>query len=325
MKRFITGLALVAAAATAQAEVVEAVVARVGDRIVTRSQYEARLRSGYAEIESTVPPADAASRKEKFRESLLNEMLAEVLIKDRADRLGLTVTKQEIDDAIKRLMDQYNLETEEQFAESLRQSGLSRADMEARLRDTLLTQKVFGRELRSRSEIADKELRQRYEREKDAYRVPERAKLREIVVVIPPGADLGARALLRARAEEAATRARAAEPFAALVKEYSDSPSKEKDGDIGVVAKGELIAAIDQAVFATPAGSVAGPVESAAGFHLILVEERLPSEIPGFEAVKERLRNDVDQEAFQRDYLAYIEKLRKEAYVHVFEANLPRS
>ena len=325
MKTLIAGLALSAAALVAQAEVVEAVVARVGDRIVTRSQYEARLASGYAEMEATVPPAQLAEQRETFRKKLLDEMLAEVLIKDRADRLGLTVTKPEIDDAIKRLMAQYNLQSEEAFNKSIEESGLTRPEMEARLRDTLLTQKVFGRELRSRTEIDDKELRKRYELEKDAYRLPERARIREIVVVIPEGADVSARALLRARVEEAATRARGGESFEALVKEFSDSPSKEKGGSIGIVSKGELLAPLDQAVFATAAGSVAGPVESPAGFHLLLVEERLPSEIPGFEAVKERLRNSADQESFNRDYLAYIEKLRKEAYVQVFEANLPRS
>lgn len=325
MKRLIAGFALMAAAATAQAEVVEAVLARVGDRIVTRSQYEARLRGGYAEIETTTPPAEGAARKETYRKQLLDEMLSEVLIKDRADRLGITVTKPEIDDAIKRLMEQYNLTSEEAFNESLKQSGLTRPEMEARLRDTLLTNKVFGRELRSRAEIDDKELRKRYEREKDEYRVPERARLREIVIVIPPASDLAARALLRAEAEEAATRARAGEPFAALATEFSDSPSKASGGDIGTISKGELLPALDQSVFATPAGSIAGPVESPSGFHVLLVEERLPSEIPGFEAVKERLRANADQESFNRDYLAYLEKLRKEAYVHVFEENLPRS
>ncbi|HEU5162905.1 MAG TPA: hypothetical protein VFV54_07160, partial [Thermoanaerobaculia bacterium] len=78
MKTLIAGLALSAAALVAQAEVVEAVVARVGDRIVTRSQYESRLQSGYAEMEATLPPTELAERKETFRKKLLDEMLAEV-------------------------------------------------------------------------------------------------------------------------------------------------------------------------------------------------------------------------------------------------------
>lgn len=323
MHKFAAAALFALFAVPASAEIVEAVIARVGDRIITRSQYAVRLADGQREIERTAPPALAQQRKDEFRRDLFDEMVAEMLIKDRADRLGLGVSQQEIDAAVQRLMVQYGLENVEAFESSLRESGLTRSEMEARLRDTLLTQKVFGRELRSRDEISDRELRQRYDREKDRYRLPERAKVREIVVVVPATATIAEKTALRAEVEEAAMRASNGEDFAALVGEYSDAPSKEQGGDIGTVAKGELLAAIDAAVFAAPAGTIAGPVETPAGFHILRVDERLPSEVPGFEAVRERLRREANEETFQRDYEAYIERLRREAYVQIFEENLP--
>ena len=84
-----------------------------------------------------------------------------------------------------RLKEQYGIKTDADFDESLRKSGMTRADMEARLHDTILMNKVFGRELRQRDELADKELRERYDREKERYRLPERARLREIIVIKP--------------------------------------------------------------------------------------------------------------------------------------------
>jgi len=47
--------------------------------------------------------------------------------------------------------------------------------------------------------------------------------------------------------------------------------------------------------------------------------------VPAFESVKDRLRKDASDETFQRDYKAYIERLRKEAFIQVFEANIPAS
>jgi peptidyl-prolyl cis-trans isomerase SurA len=320
---------LVAAAAVlftsglAQAEVVEAVVARVGDRIITRSQYENRLRMGLQEIENSVPPAEVAERKTKYQTELLNEMLSELLIKDRADRLGIKITQNEINDAVERLKGQYGLKTEEEFVESLRKSGMSRAEMETRLRDTLLTNKVFARELRSRQELSDKELREHYERDKEQYRLPERARLREIVLLIPSDADDAAIGAIATRAETIATTARGTVDFKTLVTEHSESASKDQGGDLGVVSKGELIGALDEAVFNAQTGSVVGPVRSRSGFHIIKVEERLPSEIPGFDAVKDRLRQDASEDTFQRDYRTYIDKLRKEAFVQVNEAQIP--
>src|SRR6266851_142712 len=189
MKRTVISLIIAAAASAASAaQIVEAIVIRVGDRVVTRTQYLKRLHDGLTEIEQTVPPAEVNARKEDFKKNLANDLISELLIKDRADRLNLSVSSEELKDAVERLKQQYGLTTEQQFNESLQKSGLTRADMEARLRDTLLMNKVFGRELRGREELTDKELRERYDREKDTYRLPERAHLREIVILKPDNA-----------------------------------------------------------------------------------------------------------------------------------------
>ncbi|MHB0971107.1 MAG: peptidylprolyl isomerase [Thermoanaerobaculia bacterium] len=317
-------LILLAALPASAAEIVEAIVARVGDRIITRSQYTNRLQDGLEEIEKTVPPAERPARIENFRKTLLDDMLSELLLKDRADRLGLAISDAEVKDATKRLMAQYGLKTDAEFEDSLKKSGLTRPEMEARLRDTLLTNKVFSRELRSRSDMTDKELRDKYAREKESYRLPERATVREIIIVIPEAPTASAVDALRERAAQAAARAKAGEDFAKLVAEYSDAPSKERGGDIGNVNRGELLGALDQAVFNADAGTIAGPIETRFGFHILKIEQRLPSEIPSFDTIKEQLRQDASEETFQRDYRAYIESLRKEAFIQVNTDNLPK-
>jgi parvulin-like peptidyl-prolyl isomerase len=323
MKKTIIILALAASAATlTAASLVEAIVIRVGDRIITRTQYEKRLHDGYAEIEQTVAPADAAARKAELQKSLTNDLIAELLIKDRADRLGLTVSSDELKDATQRLMQQYGLKTDAEFEDSLRKSGMSRADMEARLRETLLMNKVFGRELHNREEMTDKELRERYDREKDHYRLPERAHLREIVILRPENA--GQVDAARQRASQVAERAKS-EDFSKLAAEVSEAGTKTKGGDLGEVAKGELLPDLDKAVFNAPAGTVIGPLESKSAWHILKVETRLPSEIPAFESVKDKLRKDASEDAWQRDYKAYIDRLRKDAFIQIHEENVPAS
>src|SRR5438034_1238159 len=83
-----------------------------------------------------------------------------------------------------------------------------------RMRDQIVTNKVFGHELRPREDLTDKELRERYDREKEHYRLPERAKLREIVVLRPDGA-LSAEAAQK-RAADVAQQARSGGDFAKL-------------------------------------------------------------------------------------------------------------
>jgi parvulin-like peptidyl-prolyl isomerase len=322
MKKTLIASVIAAAASVLSAgQLVEAIVIRVGDRIVTKTQYDKRLHDAYTEIEQTNPPAQIAAKKEEVRKNLSNDLIAELLIKDRADRLGLTVGSDELKEAVSRLKQQYGIETDKQFEESLEKSGLTRADMEARLRDTLLTNKVFARELRSREELTDRELRERYDREKEHYRLPERAHLREIVVPRPENAS-GMDAMQK-RVDQIAADARVAPDFAKYASAVPESVTKEKGGDMGEIARGELLPDLDKAVFNSQAGSILGPIATKSGWHILKVESRLPSEVPAFESVKDKLRKDVSDETFQRDYKAYIERLRKDAFIQINDQNVP--
>src|SRR5437763_7239292 len=315
MKRALLILSLTAIGGTlAAAELIEAIVIRVGDRVITRTQYVKRLHDGLAEIEQTAQPADVNAKKEEFKKNLANDLISELLIKDRADRLNLSVSSDELKDAVERLKQQYGLTTDQQFNDSLQKSGLTRADMEARLRDTLLMNKVFGRELRGREELTDRELRERYDREKERYRLPERARLREIVILKPDTA---------AHVQQIAEQARNNADFALLAKTASQAPTKDKGGDLGEVAKGELLPELDKAVFNSQAGAVIGPIEAKTAWHILKVEQRLPSEVPAFESIKDKLRKDASEDAWQRDYKAYIDRLRKDAFIQINEVNVP--
>lgn len=322
MKKTILALAITLSAATlSAAQLLEAIVIRVGDRVVTRTQYARRLHDLSTEIEQTATsPAEIASKKEEMRKNLSNDLIAELLIKDRADRLGITVTPDEIKEALVRLKEQYGMKSDKDFEDSLRKSGMSRADMEARLHDTILTNKVFGRELRSREDLTDKELRDRYDREKERYRLPERARLREIIVIKPD--DPTKVEAARERATALAAQSRTGD-FAKLATTSSDSGTKDKGGDLGEVTRGELLPDLDKAVFNAQSGAVLGPIETKSGWHILKVEARLPSEVPAFESVKDRLRKDASEDAWQRDYKAYIERLRKDAFIQINDQYIP--
>ncbi len=323
MKKSLIPLAvcLVAASALA-AQTIESIVVRVGDRIITRSQYERRLHDAYAEAEQSGIPADQlTTRKQELRRGLVDDLINELLIKDRADRLGITVSDPEIKDAIVRLKAQYGITTDEQFNESLKKSGLTRSEMEARLRDTLVTNKVFARELRNREDLDDHELRERYDREKEHYRLPERAHLREIVILRPESA--AAIDAARQKANDITAQLKGGADFAKTAMTVSEAGTKDKGGDLGEVGRGELLPDLDTAVFNAAQGSIIGPIETKSGWHILKVEQRLPSEVPAFESVKDKLRKDVSDETFQRDLKAYLDRLRKDAFIQINDQNIP--
>ena len=115
----------------------------------------------------------------------------------------------------------------------------------------------------------------------------------------------------------------AAAGVATAVKPLAEAATKDKGGDLGEVSRGELLPELDKAVFNATSGQVIGPIEAKTAWHIVKVEQRLPSEVPAFETLKERLRKDVSEETWQRDYKAYIERLRKDAFIQINETNIP--
>jgi len=122
--------------------------------------------------------------------------------------------------------------------------------------------------------VSESEARAYYEDHEEEFETPARARVQAVVIRMAPTAADTAASL--ARAEE--TRARieeGGEAFAEVAREVSeDLLTAEAGGDLGIVYHGQRLPVIDSAVFATPAGGLAGPVQSPSGYHVLRVDER---------------------------------------------------
>lgn len=63
------------------------------------------------------------------------------------------------------------------------------------------------------------------------------------------------------------------EKFPRLAKRFSTCQSKERGGDLGFFEKGMMDPAFEEAAFKAKPGTVAGPVKTEFGYHLIMVSE----------------------------------------------------
>ena len=74
----------------------------------------------------------------------------------------------------------------------------------------------------------------------------------------------------RALAEQARSRLASGEQIDAVSRALSDSPMRERGGDLGFFKRGELQPALESAAFALPVGGASPVVETAAGFHVLV-------------------------------------------------------
>ncbi len=164
--------------------------------------------------------------------------------------------------------------------------------------------------IRSQVNVTDAQTREAYETSKESYKSGEQAHARHILIKTGQGATPAEIAKAKQQAEDIVRRLKSGEDFAKLAKEYSDDPgSAAQGGDLGWFEKGRMVPEFDQAVFSTPVGQVAGPVQSQFGFHIIEVLGKRPAGIRSFEEVRPEIeRNLTEQRAAEmaREQIAQV-------------------
>jgi len=295
----------------AGAEVIDRILVRVNSRIITQSLLDARVDQ--AIHDAGAPPDE--KHLHDLKKGLVEELVNEALLEERAKDLDLFTNDAEIDDQIKRLKEQNNVTSDEEFERGLAASGLNLERLRDQLRKTLTVQRVVGREVNSKVDLSDDALRIVYEREKESWRVPEQAHVAEILV--PPGEDGPSRAGAARKAKDAMLRLKEGAKFEDVSKDFSEGTTRVRGGDLGTVGKGDLAPEIDKVVFSLPAGSHSDPILTKSGWHIVKVIEHFPVSYRPFSDVKAEILKKEQDTQFQRKLAEYLEKLKRDAVIRV--------
>src|SRR5215831_3607788 len=303
---------MVFAAALPATELVEKIVARVNDRLITSSEFAKRMET-VQHGPAPVPTGDA------LKKETLDELIKEKLVQERAKELAVSATDAEVEEAVERVKRQYNLATDAEFDAALAQSKLTREELKRQMRETITIQKVIGRDVTSKLELGEDTLRLEYERQKDKlYKVPEQARVYEIIIRFNPN-DPSERQRAVARMEEAKAKVAAGSGFADVAKEYSEGNARGRGGDLGMVSRGELLPALDAAVFSDPPAEYPPMVLLTNSVHIFHVTDRKPAGYKPFEEVSEDLKKHISEGLYDKRFAEYIDKLRREAYVKIYD------
>jgi parvulin-like peptidyl-prolyl isomerase len=102
-------------------------------------------------------------------------------------------------------------------------------------------------------------------------------------------------------------------PFEQVADEHSDCPGR--GGDLGFFARGQMVEAFEEAVFALPAGSVSEIFRTTFGFHIAKVFERRKERVPSLAEVRSDLETSIWRQSRNDTIRAYMDELRSRAEV----------
>lgn len=170
-------------------------------------------------------------------------------------------------------------------------------------------------------------LAEAYLRSEIAARVtPEAAEAlyKERYVDAPPQQEVHAAHILvdsEEKAKELKAQLDGGADFAELAKANGTDGTASRGGDLGWFVHSDMVPEFADAAFAMEPGAIGGPVKSAAGWHLIKLEEKRERAAPALEDVRGQLAGDLAQKA-QDDVLA---AAREKAKIVMSETPPPAS
>lgn len=108
--------------------------------------------------------------------------------------------------------------------------------------------------------------------------------------------------------------------FADLAREHSACPSGKEGGSLGQFGRGQMVPPFEEAVFSTDAGEIAPYlVETQFGWHIVQVNDRQTGGLVPFEAVKEELRQHLNEAAGRQAMHQYLSGLVQTATIEGYQ------
>lgn len=297
------------------AEVLNRVVLRINDQIATLYDYEQR-RSNMARELLRQPDLDQEERTKllsEIGELAYKDLYEELLIESRAQQLDINVGDAEINQQIGQMKQNFGIQSDEDFAAALAQSGMSEAQLRERLRRDLRAREVMGREVQSRIKLDEDDLRRIYQRDREQLKQPEQVQLREIVVLDDgglPTAEERQQLAAQIRASVAGGKS-----LADAVAQTSGKGQTSAVIEVGWVTPGDLDPALEAAVWKLAPGAVSQPVAGRGGLHVMQVVDRKEARIPAFSEVQEQIRQREQRLKMQDEIGRYMAELEKKSLI----------
>ena len=305
------------AVSESEGKVIEEIVARVNNEVITRSEFEhskvTAEEDAKSDCQNRCTSEQLKALTEDRQKNALRDLIDQSLLVQRAKDMGISVEP----DVIKQL-DQIRIENKLPSMEALEQAvsgqGMNWEDFKNNIRTGLLTKKVIQSEVGSHINVTKEEIQKYYDEHKSEFVRPEQVALRSIEINTT-GKDEAEVAELKKKAETALKRIQDGEDFGEIAKRYSDGSTAKQGGYLGVYKRGELSKELEDTVFSMKKNGLTGVMETKQGFLIMQVLEHYDEGEQALAKVQNEIEGKLYDQRLEPALREYLKTLREESYV----------
>jgi peptidyl-prolyl cis-trans isomerase SurA len=323
---------LLAAIALRADDIVDEIIARVNDQIITRSDMEKAKATTLEELKQRFP-SDWQSHMAKAQADTLRDLIDQQLLLERGKDLGIT-GETELVKRLNQMRQQMGLASIDDLEAEAKKQSVSYEDFKEQIRISVVTQQVIGQEVGGKLHISNEDIQDWYNKHQKELEGPEEIGLSEIMISTQPakqdveskdkpapGRDLpedpAKVAEAEAKANQLLDQLKKGAKFDDLAKKSSDGPTAAQGGTLGTFKRGELAKDLEDKTFSLSAGENTGVIRTRQGFIILKVTGHRAAGIPPLKDISERIREAIYSERLEPAARAYLTKLREQAFIDI--------
>lgn len=309
-------LASIGLAAESEAIIVDRIVATVDGSPITLFELERFIR-----LNGGADP-NAVSREDK--EKALELLIGETLVRLESRRLGLSVSKEDVDLYIEEIKRGNGLD-DSTLSEALAQQGFTIETYKHQIAKELLKNQLVMRQIRQQVNVTSADVSKFYEDNKDMFAKAGSVHIRQIFFVLPPNASEREQQQVAAVAQQAVQELQSGKPFTAVAKKYSQGPEASDGGSLGWMEKGQMIPQLEEVAFSLRKGDVGPPVRTGAGVHILTVDDMKATDYVPLAEVEPQITERLYAQAVEERFQDYVESDLTEGHAIVRRLDPPGS
>lgn len=235
-----------------------------------------------------------ASEQARLLKVVTQQQHIEACILSQTQAQGIVIDDAALARSLQEIRARYADEAE--FSTALACHHLSPDALREALRRELHVEATLERVAAAATPVSTVDVEVFYRLHRERFRMPERRRVRHILITLNDSLSGHDRAAVSARMTTLLnTLANTPDSFGTLALRYSECPSALNGGLIGNVTRGQLFPALDEAAFTMEAGTIAGPFESTMGLHILFCEAVQSARLLPLRRVRERIASEMQQ------------------------------
>jgi peptidyl-prolyl cis-trans isomerase SurA len=207
-----------------------------------------------------------------LRQQVLERLVLQELQMQRADRAGIKVSDEILNNALRDLADQNRIPLA-QLPDALASQGIDYASYREGMRKELAMQMLRQRDVFTRINVSPREIDQFIERQKKMPSADNEYNISHILIAVPQAATPEELEGAERKAGEVYEKATAGEDFARLAVANSNAQTALEGGALGWRKGPELPTFLAEVVSSLKAGDVTRPIRTPSGFHIVKLNE----------------------------------------------------